>query len=90
MPAIPQSTQNSITLRLLHHGRDRHPALARVTTHFRGPFAYVTGVLPDSTELPLAGCATAAPRIPSASRSTRPPAAATTTPFYSPDRPSEP
>ena len=53
MPAIPQSTQNSITLRLLHHGRDRHPALARVTTHFRGPFAYVTGVLPDSTELPL-------------------------------------
>ena len=53
MPAIPQSTQNSITLRLLHHGRDRWPALARVTTQFRGPFAYVTGVLPDSTELPL-------------------------------------
>lgn len=53
MPAIPQSTQNSITLRLLHHGRDRWPALARITTHFRGPFAYVTGVLPDSTELPL-------------------------------------
>jgi len=53
MPAIPQSTRNSITLRLLHHGRDRWPALARVTTHFRGPFTYVTGVLPDSTELPL-------------------------------------
>jgi hypothetical protein len=53
MPAIPQSTKNSITLRLLHHGRDHWPALARVTTHFRGPFAYVTGVLPDSTEQPL-------------------------------------
>ena len=53
MPAIPQSTKNSITLRPLHHGRDHWPALARVTTHFRGPFAYVTGMLPDSTELPL-------------------------------------
>jgi hypothetical protein len=53
MPAVPQSTRNSITLRLLHHGRDHWPALARVTTHFRGPFAYATGMLPDSTELPL-------------------------------------
>ena len=43
MPAIPASTRNSITLRLLAHAEQHWPQLRRVEVTYRGVFAYVSG-----------------------------------------------
>src|ERR1039458_6125870 len=47
MPAIPDSTKDSLTLRLLAHAEQHWPQLKRVDVTYRGTFGYVTGVLPD-------------------------------------------
>ena len=76
MPAIPESTRSSITLRLLDHAGKNWPQLAKVRARYHGSFAYITGVLRDGEQIPLfrlryGGSAH------SASRSTPPPATAT-------------
>ena len=53
MPAIPQSTRNSITLRLLDHAEAHRPQLTRVQVTYRGAFGYVTGVLRNGERIPL-------------------------------------
>jgi len=53
MPAIPASTKSSITLRLLDHAEQHWPQLTRVEVTYRGAFAYISGVLPDSERIPL-------------------------------------
>ena len=53
MAAIPQSTRDSITLRLLDHAEAHWPQLTRVQVTYRGAFGYVTGVLPDGSRIPL-------------------------------------
>ena len=53
MPAIPASTRNSITLRLLAHAEQHWPQLRRVEVTYRGVFAYVSGVLRDGEQIPL-------------------------------------
>jgi hypothetical protein len=49
MPAIPESTRSSITLRLLDHAEKNWPQLAR----YHGSFAYITGVLRNGEQIPL-------------------------------------
>jgi hypothetical protein len=51
--AIPQSTRDSITVRLLDHAEAHWPQLTRVKVTYRGAFGYVTGVLRDGTPIPL-------------------------------------
>jgi hypothetical protein len=53
MPTIPESTRNSIRLRLLTHAEAHWPQLARVEVTYRGPFAYLTGILHTGDQLPL-------------------------------------
>src|SRR5258708_88395 len=53
MPAIPDSTQSSIRLRLLDHAERHWPQLARVDVTYRGAFAYVVGVRPGGGQIPL-------------------------------------
>ena len=53
MAAIPESTRNSITLRLLDHAEAHWPQLARVEVTYRGAFGYITGVLRDGQHVPL-------------------------------------
>src|SRR5712671_6142499 len=53
MPAIPESTRSSIILRLLDHAEKNWPQLTKVQARYRGPFAYITGVLPDGEQIPL-------------------------------------
>ena len=53
MPAIPDSTRSSITLRLLDHAEKHWHQLERVQVRYRGAFAYVTGVLPGGEQIPL-------------------------------------
>ena len=53
MAAIPESTRNSITLRLLDHAEQHWPQLDRVQVTCRGGFAYITGVLPGGEQIPL-------------------------------------
>ena len=53
MPAIPESTRNSITLRLLDHAEHNWPQLAKVRARYHGSFAYITGVLRDGQQIPL-------------------------------------
>ena len=82
MPAIPDSTRSSITWRLILHAETNWPQLEKVQVTCRGAFAYATGVLPGGeNHARCSGCATAAPRTPSASPSTPPPATATKTPL---------
>ena len=52
MAAIPQSTRDSVTVRLLDHAEARWPQLTRVKVTYRGAFGYVTGVLPDGQNIP--------------------------------------
>ena len=52
MAAIPESTRNSITLRLLGHAERHWPQLTRVQVTYRGAFGYVTGVLRDGEHIP--------------------------------------
>jgi len=49
----PESTKNSLRLRLFDHARARWSQLRDVDVRFRGAFAYVDGVLTDGTVLPL-------------------------------------
>ena len=53
MAAIPESTRNSITLRLLDHAEAHWPQLTRVQVTCRGAFGYITGVLRDGQRIPL-------------------------------------
>lgn len=53
MTAIPQSTKDSLELRLLDLVRAQWPGFQTVTLKFRGRFAYITGVTLDGEELPL-------------------------------------
>jgi len=53
MPAIPQSTRDSITGRLLIHAREHWPQLNKVQASYRGSFAYITGILPGGEQIPL-------------------------------------
>jgi len=53
MPAIPESTRSSITLRLLDHAETNWPQLAKVRARYHGSFAYITGVLRNGEQIPL-------------------------------------
>ena len=53
MPAIPESTRNSIILRLLDHAEKNWPQLQKIQVRYHGSFAYVTGVLPGGEQIPL-------------------------------------
>ena len=53
MPKIPESTKNSLHLRLVQRARQRWPDLAEVRMRYRAGFAYVDGVLPDGQVLQL-------------------------------------
>jgi len=90
MAATPESTRSSITLRLLDHAGARWPQLKKVQVTYRSAFGYVTGTLRDGEQIPSAACATAAQLIPSASRSTPPPATATKTRPCAPGSPPAP
>ncbi|MGH3121176.1 MAG: hypothetical protein ACRDND_09160 [Streptosporangiaceae bacterium] len=50
MPAIPESTRSSITLRLLLHARQHWPRLENLQVTCRGGFACATAVLPGDSE----------------------------------------
>ena len=49
----PASTKTSLGQKLRERARQRWPQLAGIGVRFRGQFAYVTGKLPDGSELPL-------------------------------------
>lgn len=49
----PESTKNSLSLRLFDHARDRWSRVPDVETRFRGAFAYVDATLTDGAVLPL-------------------------------------
>jgi hypothetical protein len=53
MAVIPQSTRDSIIVRLLDHAERHWPQLTRVQVTYRGAFGYVTGVLRDGEHIPL-------------------------------------
>ena len=53
MPAIPDSTRSSITLRLLDHAEKHWSQLERVQVRYRGAFACVAGVLRGGETIPL-------------------------------------
>jgi hypothetical protein len=53
MPAIPDSTCSSITLRLLDHAGKHWPQLKSVQVTCRRSFAYAAGVLPGGEQIPL-------------------------------------
>src|SRR5262249_56358819 len=53
MAAIPEPTKNSLTYRLHAHAKHTWPQLADLQVRYRANLAYITGVLPDGTQLPL-------------------------------------
>jgi hypothetical protein len=53
MPAIPDPTRRSITLRLLEHAETHWPQLETVQVRYRGAFAYIAGVLPGGEQICL-------------------------------------
>ena len=53
MPAIPESTRSSITVRLLDHAEHNWPQLTKVRARYHGSFAYITGVLRNGEQIPL-------------------------------------
>ena len=53
VPAIPESTRDSITWRLILHAEKNWPQLDKVQITCRGGFAYAAGVLPGGETLPL-------------------------------------
>jgi hypothetical protein len=53
MPAIPESTRDSITWRLILHAEKNWPQLDKVQVTYRSSFAYVAGVLPGGEQIPL-------------------------------------
>lgn len=50
---IPQSTKDSLELRVLDLIRTQWPQLRTITLKFRGSFAYITGITRDEQSLPL-------------------------------------
>jgi hypothetical protein len=50
---IPDSTRNSLEVRLRQHARERWPALAEVKVRFRSIFAYVDGQIADGPVIRL-------------------------------------
>ncbi len=53
MPAIPESTRGSITLRILLHAKEHWPQLENLQVTYRGGFAYTTAALPGEEPQPL-------------------------------------
>jgi hypothetical protein len=53
VPAIPEPTRSSITVRLLDHAGKNRPQLAKVRARYHGSFACITGVLRDGEQIPL-------------------------------------
>lgn len=53
MPAIPDSTKNSVTYRLAARARERWPQITRINTRFKGGFGYVDADLGDGDTLRL-------------------------------------
>ena len=53
VPAIPESTRDSITWRLILHAEKNWPQLDKVQVTCRGAFAYAAGVLPGGQAIPL-------------------------------------
>jgi hypothetical protein len=53
MPAIPQSTRDSILLRLILRAQENWPQLTTVQARYRGSFAYITAILPGGEQIPL-------------------------------------
>jgi hypothetical protein len=53
MPAIPDSTRSSVTLRVLLHAKEHWPQLRELQVTCRGSFAYVTAALPGDSPQPL-------------------------------------
>jgi hypothetical protein len=54
VPAIPESTRSSITLRILLHAKEHWPQLGRLEVTCRGGFAYAAASLPgDDKPQPL-------------------------------------
>ena len=53
MPAIPPSTRNSVTWRLILHAEKNWPQLGKVQVTCRGAFACAAGVLPGGEKIPL-------------------------------------
>jgi hypothetical protein len=50
---IPESTKDSLELKLATRRYERWPQLREVKVRYRGPLAYVDGVLMDGEVLPL-------------------------------------
>ena len=48
-----RQTKSSIILRLLDHAEHNWPQLTKVQASYHGSFAYITGVLPGSEQIPL-------------------------------------
>ena len=53
MPAIPESTRSSITLRILLRAKEHWPQLENLQVTCRGGFAYATAALPGEEPRPL-------------------------------------
>lgn len=53
VPAVPESTRSSVLLRLLLHAKDNWPQLQTLQARWRGPFGYISGVLPSGEQIPL-------------------------------------
>lgn len=53
MPAIPDSTRSSVTLRILRHAKEHWPQLGKIEVTCRGGFAYVTAAQPGDEPQPL-------------------------------------
>ena len=53
MPAIPESTRSSVTLRLLAHAKEHWPRLEKLQVTYRGGFAYAVAALPGGEPQPL-------------------------------------
>jgi len=48
-----RKAKSSIILRLLDHAEHNWPQLTKVQASYHGSFAYITGVLPGSEQIPL-------------------------------------
>ncbi len=53
MPAIPESTRDSITWRLILHAEKNWPQLDKVQVTCHGSFACIAGILPSGQVVPL-------------------------------------
>ncbi|WP_130176567.1 hypothetical protein [Cryobacterium sp. SO1] len=53
MATIPQSTKDSLEVRLLGLIRKDWPQVRTITVKFRGSFAYITAITKDEQTLPL-------------------------------------